>query len=84
MNPLSPESAERIRAAANAALLDDPDLVTDELLEHLRQGRERIATLEKQLSSYSEALWFYETWVAWFEGKLRCVGVDPTDMTENE
>ena len=71
MNRLSPESAQLIRAKA-AVLLGDPD-----------PARERIAELEKQLSDYRLSQWFYESWVAFLEGRLRVAGIDPMDMWDD-
>jgi hypothetical protein len=45
--------------------------------------RERVVGLEERLASYQETLWFFETWIAWLEARLRLAGIDPMDMWES-
>jgi hypothetical protein len=64
---LTAEQAQRIRDRVNASL-DEPN---------------QLAGLEERISSYQETLWFFETWVAWLEARLRLAGIDPMDMWDD-
>jgi hypothetical protein len=69
MNRLTAEQAERIRARA----LVEPNSVADPLVERLQE----------RISSYRETLWFFETWIAFLEARLKLAGIDPMDMWES-
>ena len=79
MKRLTKEAAARIRARVNA-LPDDPDAWANSLLEGITAERSAKAELTRRLTDYWEALWFYESWVAALEQKLRNAGIDPADL----
>jgi hypothetical protein len=55
----------------------------DASVERFLAERERVVGLEERLASYQETLWFFETWIAWLEARLRLAGIDPMDMWES-